>query len=114
MDVIFSDGSRANFEQLIYEAARKAIQDMIPKSSPVERKKMIIDPNRIYSLANPELHELFAVDNLKQPAENIARRLRDAGIDITARRKAGTTVMGYQLVNFFDREKGRLTEYAQK
>lgn len=104
MDVIFANGTKANFENMLYEAARKALADMIAPGATTEKPEKI-DPNRIYGLNTPEVHRIFGVENLSRPAPVIVKRLRNAGIDVNTRQKTGSTVTGYQLINYFDRLK---------
>lgn len=101
MEVLFADGTRANFETMLYEAARKAVQDLIPETQ-TKDQPLKIDVNRIYNLSNPDIVRLFGVEHHKKPQVTISRKLRAAGIDVTIRQRSGSTVTGYQLINFFD------------
>lgn len=101
MEAIFINGTRANFEQMLYEAARRAVQDLIPEPIPKDQP-LKIDVNRIYNLSNPDIVRLFGVENHKKPQVTIARKLRAAGIDVSIKQRSGSTVTGYQLINYFD------------
>ena len=61
---------------------------------------------QIYTLSDPYVLKCFGVTEMSQATTVLARRLRKAGIHITANHRSGTTVTGEELNRY-------LTEYAR-
>lgn len=61
---------------------------------------------QLYKLSDPDVQERCGVAGNSQATTVLARRLRKAGIHITANHRSGTTVTGEELNRY-------LTEYAR-
>lgn len=92
----------------------KVVAAMRVVNNPLAKPEFIPEENKLYKLDNPNIVELFGEKNSRQPAQNIYRKLRNAGIEPIKHGRAGAEITGDHIIRYFEHIKYSQTSFTRK
>ena len=98
---LFINGQQADFEAFMSVIVEKALAHITSTAASCNfTPEFVLEPKMMYSLKDVRIQRFFGTENLHNPVQPILTRLRSAGISPITSGRAGSKVLGEDILNY--------------